>query len=154
MKNPLAILPQRSRLGISNIARAMAEMEHEMDRMIKSSLRTPAGVESIGFAPICNIKENDKEYIVQFDIPGVKKDEIKIQLADNRITVSGERKEQKEEKDVRHFLSETYYGSFMRSFDLPREADESKVDALCEDGVLTIKIKKNVALKSKEIKIH
>jgi HSP20 family protein len=137
-----------------SLARTMAEMENEMDRWMQASGRWPEEMERLAFTPTCNFKENDKEYIVQFDIPGVKKDEVKIEIQNNRLTVSGERKERKEEKDAKHFLSEAYYGSFMRSFSLPAELDESKVDAHYEDGVLTIKVPKTAVTKAKEVKIQ
>lgn len=154
MRNPLSLLSPRSSLRMPSLARTMAEMENEMDRWMQASGRWPEEMESMAFSPTCNFKENDKEYIVQFDIPGVKKEEVKIEIQNNRLTVSGERKEKKEEKDAKHFLSEAYYGSFMRSFSLPAELDESKVDAHYEDGVLTIKVPKTAATKAKEVKIQ
>jgi HSP20 family protein len=137
-----------------SLVKAMAEMENEMDRWMQASGRWPEAVEGMAYTPTCNFKESDKEYILQFDIPGVKKDEVKIEIQNNRLTVSGERKDSKEEKDAKHFLAETYFGSFMRSFTLPTEVDENKVDAHYEDGVLTIKVSKTAISKTKEIKIH
>lgn len=154
MKNPLTLFPQRSRFRFPSLYKAMVEMESEMDRLMQSSFRWPEEAEGTSFAPTCNIRESDKEYIVQFDIPGVKKNEIKIELQNNRLTVSGERKERKEEKDSKHFLSEAFYGSFMRSFSLPTECDENKVDAQYEDGVLTVKIPKVASAKAKAIEVH
>lgn len=153
MKNPLALFPQRTGLRVPNLFKAMAEMENEMDRWMQAS-RWPEEVEGMAFSPTCNFKESDKEYIVQFDIPGVNKDDVKIEIQNNRLTVSGERKEKKEEKDAKHFLAEAYYGSFMRSFALPAEVDENKVDAHYEDGVLTVKVPKTATTKAKEVKIH
>lgn len=165
MKNPLATLPQKFRrrsasplssfgsLGALSPLRAIAELENEMDRWA-SSFSWPEEIEGIDFAPTCSFKENDKEYIVQFDIPGVKKEDVKIEIENNRLTVSGERDEKKEEKDARHFLSETYYGSFMRSFNLPTAVDENKVDAHYEDGVLTIRVAKTATSKAREVKIQ
>jgi HSP20 family protein len=154
MKNPLALFQQRNGLRVPSFLKAFAEMESEMDRMMQASMKWPEEVETLVFSPTCNFKENEKEYIMQFDIPGVKKEEVKIEMQNNRVTVSGERKEKKEEKDAKHFLSEAYYGSFLRSFTLPAEVDENKVDANYEDGVLTIKVPKLAITKAKEVKIH
>lgn len=158
MKNPLTtMLPQRIRsrsLSPLSPLRAFAELENEMDRLMQSSFAWPMEAEKFDFSPACNFKETNKEYIVQFDIPGVKKDDVKIEIENNCLVVNGERGEKKEEKDARHFLTETYYGSFMRSFNLPTSVDENKVDAHYEDGVLTITVPKLHTSKAKEVKIQ
>ncbi|MGZ3788382.1 MAG: Hsp20/alpha crystallin family protein [Bacteriovorax sp.] len=155
MKNPLTTIPQRlRRQGMFPALKSLNEMENEMDRFIQGSLGWPLEYEGFDFSPTCNVKETSKEYIVHFDIPGVKKDEIKIELDNNRLSVSGERKEKKEEKDSKSYFTESYYGSFMRSFTLPSTVDQSKVDASFEDGVLTVKVPKSQASTIKEIKIH
>ena len=154
MKNPLTILPQRLRARSLSPLRAMAEFENEMDRWMQGSLGLPEDSEKFDFSPACNFKESSKDFIVQFDIPGVKKGDVKIEIENNRLTVSGDRSEKKEEKDAKHYLSETYYGSFMRSFNLPTAVDENKVDAHYEDGVLTITVPKLHTSKAKEVKIQ
>ncbi len=154
MKNPLATMPQRLSRRMPSVFKAMTEMESEMERWMQSAGGWPAEYEGFDFAPSCNIKETAKEFVVQFDIPGVKKEEVKIEFENGRITVSGERKKSTEEKDEKHFLSETYFGSFMRSFTLPTAVDENKIDAKYESGVLTIALPKTQASKSKEVKIH
>jgi HSP20 family protein len=154
MKNPLAILPQTFRRRMPTALKAMAEMENEMNRLFQSSTAWPEEFESFDFSPACDLREDNKQYVAQFDIPGIKKDEVKIELENGRLTVSGERKDKKEEKDAKHYLSESYYGSFLRSFSLPSAVDEAKIDAHYEDGVLTIKIPKLATSKAKEIKIH
>lgn len=155
MKNPLNFFQQRSGGRFPSLYKAMAEMENEMDRILHASaVKWPEQVETFAFSPTCNFKENEKEYVIQFDVPGVKKEDVKIELQNNRVTIRGERKEEKEEKDAKSYLSESYYGSFMRSFALPAEIDENKVDAEYADGVLTIKIPKLAGAKPKEIKVH
>lgn len=154
MKNPLVSSPSRSlRQSMLPTLRSLADIENEMDRWMSGSL-LPESYEGYDFSPSCNVKETAKEYLVQFDIPGIKKEDVKIELDNNRLTVSGERKEKKEEKDSKSFFSESFYGSFMRSFALPKTVDEAKVDASYEDGVLTIKIPKTQTSNAKEIKIH
>lgn len=157
MKNPLTVLPQRLRRRAQGPFRAMAELENEMDRWMQGSLGSlawPIEAEGMGFSPACDFKESGKEYIVKFDIPGVKKDDVKIEIENNCLTVSGERSDTKEEKDARHFLTETSYGSFMRSFNLPAAVDENKVDAHYDAGVLTVTVPKLATSKAKEVKIQ
>jgi HSP20 family protein len=108
----------------------------------------------LNFVPTCDLKENNKEYIFKFDIPGVNKADIKIEVENNGLTVHGERIEQKEESDEKHHLSETYSGSFMRSFKIPHKFDEDNVDAAYKNGILTIKVPKVEHSKIKKIEIY
>ncbi len=158
MKNPLATLfPQGSHRRAPAALQAFREMENEMERWFRLSpfaLGWADDYKGFDFAPVCNINENGKGYTIQFDIPGIKKDDVKIEIENNRLTVSGERKMKKEDKDEKHFLSEASYGSFMRTFTLPSAVDDNKVSAHYEDGVLTIKIPKLETSKAKEVKVH
>ena len=163
MRNPLAVTPQKLRrqvasplstFGSLNPFRAIADLESEMDRWMQNSLAMPEVVSGYDFAPACDFAETSKEYVVRFDIPGIKKDDVKIEIENNRLTVSGERTDKIEEKDARSFLSETCCGAFMRSFTLPTSVDETKVDAHYENGVLTIKVPKAHLSKAREVKIQ
>lgn len=162
MKNPLTRTSRNRnpRLGIQrnwgaiSPLRAFADLENEMDRLMTSSFAWPEEFEGVDFSPPCNIRETEKEFIVEFDIPGIKKEDVKIEIENNRLSVSGERSDKREEKDSRHFLSETSYGSFMRSFQLPSQVDENKVDARYSEGVLTVTVPKTATTKSKEVKIQ
>lgn len=95
------------------------------------------------FTPQVDVSETEKAFELSFAIPGIKKDEIKIDLNEGQLTVSGERKfeEKKEEKNF-HSV-ETKYGSFSRSFHLPDNIDADKVEAKYEDGLLNITIAKD-----------
>lgn len=106
------------------------------------------------FSPACDVQETDSHYLMSFDVPGVSKDDIKIELLDNRLTVSGERKyESENDRERGHHVRERYYGSFQRSFTLPTTVDEAKVEANFKDGVLEIAVPKAEAAKSREIRI-
>lgn len=94
------------------------------------------------FSPRIDISETDKHIIVEAEIPGIKKEDIKITLQDNILTVKGEKKQEEEKKDKNFFRSERSYGSFSRSFTLPVEVNSDKVDAKCSDGTLVIKLEK------------
>lgn len=95
------------------------------------------------FTPQVDISETEKAFELSFAIPGIKKDEIKIDLNEGQLVVSGERKfeEKKEEKNF-HSV-ETRYGSFSRSFQLPDNINADKVEAKYEDGLLNIVIPKD-----------
>lgn len=158
MRNPfMSMLPQRIRRHPPSALLPFRDIENEMGRWLFQSpfsLNWPGEYEDFDFAPACNMTENGKEYTLQFDVPGIKKEDIKIELENNRLTVSGERRQKKEESDEKHFRSEVGYGSFMRSFTLPTAVDENKIDAQQENGVLTVKIPKATTTKAKEVKVH
>ncbi|UXX80316.1 Hsp20/alpha crystallin family protein [Reichenbachiella carrageenanivorans] len=95
------------------------------------------------FTPQVDISETDKAFELSFAIPGIKKEEIKIDLNEGQLIVSGERKFE-EKKDEKNFHTvETRYGSFSRSFHLPDNIDAGKVEAQYENGLLNISIPKD-----------
>ncbi len=102
------------------------------------------------FLPAIDIKENDKNLILNIEVPGVKKDDLKITLQDNILTIKGEKKKEKEEKDENVYRTERVFGAFERSFTLPVEVDSDNVDAKVIDGVLEIKLEKVQPKKPKE----
>ena len=97
---------------------------------------------SDSFSPKIDVSEDKNNITVTAEIPGVKKDNIKITLQDNILTVEGEKKKEKEEKDKNFYRSERAYGTFKRSFTLPVEVDSENVQAKFEDGMLHITLKK------------
>jgi HSP20 family protein len=94
------------------------------------------------FIPAVNTREANDAYFVEVDIPGVKKEDVKIDVEDNALRISGERKFPKGREDEDFYRVETLYGKFERVFSLPEDVDASKIEAEMEDGVLHIKIPK------------
>jgi len=90
------------------------------------------------FAPTIDISENEKSIILNAEIPGVPKENLKITLQDNIITIEGEKKKLSGENEKNHYREERSFGKFKRSFTLPVEVDSEKVDALFKNGVLEI----------------
>jgi len=106
-----------------------------------------------GRIPSVNITENKDEYNVSLAVPGMKKDDFKIDLSGNLLTVSCEKEEKKKGKDGQYSHEEYNYSSFTRSFTLPEDVDKENIDAHYEDGVLNIKLsKKEEARKIKTVK--
>jgi len=107
------------------------------------------------WSPLVDISEDDKEYLVKAEIPEMKKEDIKLNVQDDVLTVTGERKYEKEEKDKKYHRVERAYGSFIRSFTLPEDTDGSKVSAEYKDGVLKVHLPKSTNAKPKatEVKI-
>jgi HSP20 family protein len=90
--------------------------------------------------PAVNITEQNDKYLVSLAIPGMKRDDFKIDVDGNIITISSEKEESKEEKDKKYTRKEYNYSSFCRSFTLPDEINKEKIDARYEDGVLNISL--------------
>lgn len=157
MRNPLTVFSRRSDLPSRGPWKALADWENEMDRWFgnRSAFPNfPVLAEGFDFSPVADLQETDKEFILKMDIPGIKKDEVKIEVESNTLTVSGERKEEKEEKTAKRYYVESSYGSFMRSFNLPQAIDESKVRAEYLDGVLKVTVPKNGKSQAKTVAIQ
>jgi len=102
------------------------------------------------FSPKIDISENDKQIIIDAEIPGVTKDNLKITLQDNILTIEGEKKKVTEEKEKTFYREERSYGKFKRSFTLPVEVNSDNVDAKFENGMLQVKLDKIEAKEKKE----
>ena len=105
------------------------------------------------WAPLVDITEDDKEYLIKAELPEVKKDAVKVTVENGVLTITGERKFEKEEKGRKYHRVECAYGNFVRSFTLPDDADTNKVNAEFKDGVLKVHVTKNEAAKPKQIEV-
>ena len=103
--------------------------------------------------PLVDVTEDDKEYLVKAELPEVKKDEIKVTVQNGALTISGERKIEKEEKGRKYHRIERAYGSFERSFTVPEDADANKITSEFKDGLLTVHLPKAPAAKPKTIEV-
>jgi HSP20 family protein len=113
-----------------------------IDRFFSDSLARTGG-SSYSFVPKVDILENEKGYEINVAVPGLSKEDFKIDLNDNFLTVSGERKFSKEKKENNLHVVETQYGNFSRSFALPENVDASKINATYNNGILEITIPKD-----------
>ncbi|WP_413560502.1 Hsp20/alpha crystallin family protein [Bdellovibrio sp. HCB209] len=111
---------------------------------------TPAAREMVDFTPSVDIAETEAAYIVATDLPGFKKEDIKIEMADNVLTISGERI--KEAGDKKY--SERSWGKFQRTFSLPVHVAADKIEASYKDGVLEVTLPKAENAKSRSIKVQ
>ncbi|MEK6525900.1 MAG: Hsp20/alpha crystallin family protein [Nitrospirota bacterium] len=105
------------------------------------------------WAPLVDITEDDKEYLIKAELPEVKKEDVKLTAHDDVLTITGERKYEKEEKGKKYHRVERAYGSFERSFTLPEDADEGKIAAEFKDGVLKVHLPKSEKAKPKSIEV-
>jgi HSP20 family protein len=105
------------------------------------------------WSPLVDIMEDEKEYLIKVELPEMKKEEVKLTVENDVLTISGERKCAKEEKGEKHHRIERAYGSFLRSFSLPEDADGSKVSADYKDGILRVHLPKSEKAKPKAIEV-
>ncbi|MBK5278901.1 MAG: Hsp20/alpha crystallin family protein [Bacteroidia bacterium] len=111
-----------------------------VDRFFNESIARTGGS---AFVPKVDVIENTNAYEIHFAVPGLNKDDFKIELNDNYLTVSGERKLSNEKKDQNFHSVETQYGSFSRSFNLPENVDATKINAKYNNGILELNIPKD-----------
>ena len=105
------------------------------------------------WSPLVDITEDDKEYLIKAELPDMKKEDVRLTVENEVLAISGERKFEKEEKGKKYHRIERAYGSFVRSFSLPEDADGSKVTADFKDGMLHVHLPKSQKAKPKAIEI-
>ncbi len=128
----------------------------ELEKRLLGAIEVPSkGEKEVvnAFVPTVNTREDENAYVVEVDLPGVKKEDIKVNIDQEKrtLTVSGERKFKEEVKKEDYYKIESSYGKFMRTFSLPENVDAENIDAKTEDGVLHITLPK-VKKEEKEVK--
>ena len=120
------------------------ELTQEMDRLLETAH---------GWQPSCEVTEEQDHYLLSLEMAGVPKDQIKIEVIENQLVVSGERKYNERKKENGFSYTERKYGKFQRSFNLPVGLDSEKIEADCQDGILRILVPKSETAKPRQIKI-
>ena len=105
------------------------------------------------WTPPVDIQETEKEYVVKADLPDVRKEDVKVEIDDDVLTVEGERRQEKEEKTKRFHRTERAYGKFVRRFAMPTHVDGTAVKAEFKDGVLNVHLPKTEAAKQRAIEV-
>lgn len=131
------------------------EMDLFFDDLIPFSwARDNRGKELGSWLPSSDITEDESEYQIRLDIPGMEKEDIKVNFQDGRITITGERKMEEDEEKKDYIRRERYQGSFYRSFTLPEAVKDDKIQATFKDGVLKLVVPKAEIVKPKSIKVN
>ena len=137
--------------------RTIRRLEREMDRMLEDfpiyASRGLQSREGIEFMPACEVEETNHHYLVSFDLPGVSKSELHVEVIGNELVVSGERKQERKEESEGKYFTERQHGRFQRSFTLPSEISAEKLEANYQDGVLRIAIPKSPGAKRHQVSI-
>jgi len=137
--------------------RELEDVSNRLNRLFGRSLaRTESGSDTLAmndWTPSTDISETDTAYLIKAEIPGVNREDVKVTLQDGMLTIRGERRQEKEEKDKKFHRIERTYGSFVRSFRMPDDADESAIKAEFKDGMLNVTLGKSEKAKPKAIEV-
>jgi HSP20 family protein len=137
--------------------RSMMNVRDEMDRILEDFMgRTQRSGEAFegDWYPAMDISETDKDVVASIELPGLNKDDIKVNVQNDVLSVSGEKKQEKTEASENVHRVERTYGSFRRTVRLPVEVDSGKVKASYKDGLLKVTLPKVESKKPKEIPIQ
>ena len=138
-------------------SRELEDVSNRLNRIFgHSTARAESGQEMLAVAdwsPSIDISETDAAYLIKAEIPGVKKEDVKVTIQDGMLTIQGERKMEKEEKGKKFHRVERSYGSFVRSFRIPDNANENSVKAEFKDGMLNVTLAKSAKAKAKSVNV-
>lgn len=137
--------------------RELEDVSNRLNRIFgRTASRAESSREMLGMAdwtPSVDISETDTAYLIKGEIPGVKKEDVKVTIQDGMLTIQGERKMEKEEKGKKFHRVECSYGSFVRSFPVPEDADENQVKADFKDGMINVTLTKSAKAKTKAVNV-
>ena len=139
-------------------ARELQSIQQEMNRLFGTFFDSPAGAGDGGalrrWIPAMDLTEEDDRYVLRADLPGVREDEVHVELEDNVLTISGERKSEHEERKEGLYRLERASGSFSRSLTLPEGIDPESIQARFEKGVLEVRVPKPEERKPRRVEIN
>jgi len=144
-------VPQLSNWSSSD---RLASLRDEVNRLFDFSWPSRDSGLFSGWSPALDVFDDKDNLVVKVELPGLNKDAINISLDKGVLTISGERKQERESKEGESFRSERYFGKFQRSVTLPTPVDGSKVSASYKDGVLTVDLPKVEEAKPKQIAVN
>ena len=152
----MKILPWRAKETDLDLFEDLGDFQREMNRLFDVTFHRPlkAGNGGVLGAPAIDILDEKDQIKVKADLPGMKKEEIEVNLENDILTIQGEKKEEKEIKEKNFIRSERYCGAFYRAFNLPANVDASKANAVYQDGVLEITLPKKEGAKPKQVKVE
>src|SRR5438552_8565374 len=136
--------------------REFSTLQDRMNRLFRETQGNSQDESLIGssFAPAVDVYEDEHNVTLKIEVPGIDEKDIDVRIENNTLTVHGERKIEKEEKEENFRRVERQYGSFTRSFTLPSSVDSGQVSAHYDNGVLKIKLAKKAEAKPKQIKVN
>jgi len=142
---------ESKRLAVRRPENSVDDLYDQMERMFDQfltdpfSMAAPHGTSLYGgsFVPRVDVSENDKQVTVKAEVPGLDEDNLQLSFAKGVLTIFGEKRVEREEKDSRYFRMERAYGSFRRAIEMPCEVEEDNITATFKKGVLTVVLPKS-----------
>jgi HSP20 family protein len=137
--------------------REVASMQNRLNSLFQEYNRGTEGnpdVTAASFAPAVDVYEDEHKLVLNLEVPGVKQEDLDVQVEKNTLTVRGERKFEKDQKEQNFHRIERRYGTFYRSFALPSTVDTENIQAAYENGVLKLELAKKAEAKPKQIKVN
>jgi HSP20 family protein len=128
------------------------EMDGLFDRFFR--LRNGNGISDWSYEPQVNVAEHENGYEITAELPGMKPEDFSVEVKDDELWITGEKKEEHEEKDRTYHRVERRYGEFRRVIPLATKVDSEHIDAQYKDGVLTVKLPKSETAKPKRITVN
>lgn len=150
------LLPDKWRNSLDQLREELSDLlSRWMRRDNHGDFPVPVSEFSWGLSlPRVNVSEDDDEILVTAELPGMDKDDFKVEIVGSRLTIRGERRHEREKKDRHYHYSEIAYGSFSRCVQLPAEVDADKAKAEYKHGVLTLRLPKLESAKARRIPVR
>jgi len=149
-RSPAQFLPKLA----GSAGSVFTPIQREFDRLFDQLGNGWAALSEVDLAPRMDIRDTKDGLEISVELPGLTRDDVKIAIEDEVLTISGEKETEKETKEEDYRLSERTYGAFSRSVALPRSVDAEKIKATMKDGVLKLTAPKNGTAKTKAIEIQ
>ncbi len=148
-------LVRRKNPAVTNRDTGLDHLQRNINRLFDLDWDFDRDLELFGGmgAPAIDLVEEQDNFVVTCDLPGVNKDDLDISVSGNALTIKGEKKDAREEKEGRYYRRETWSGSFQRTITLPETVDPNRIDAEMKNGVLTLTLPKREEVKPRQIDI-
>ncbi len=151
MSNRSLVPVGRDRTGLS--AHPLSLLQQEIDRLFDGFARNLSGRVAGALMPNMDMSESDKEIEITAELPGLEEKDVQLNVADNILTIRGEKKDEREEKDKDYHLLERSYGSFMRAVELPPGVDPDSIKAVIAKGVLKVTVPRPAPSQARKIEV-
>ena len=134
--------------------REVVALQNRFNTLFRDLNEGEGTLTTASFIPAVDVYEDEKKVVLKLEVPGIEEKDLDVSVENNTLTVKGERKFEKEEKEENFHRIERRYGSFFRSFSLPTSVDTENVQANYEAGVLKLELHKKASAQPKQIKIN
>ena len=154
-KTGTQIAPLRGFRGVSvNPLRELFDLQRGINQLFDANLEVPReNVALKAWTPAVDIYEDENAFLIKLELPEINRDDVKVSLNENTLSISGERRVENEEKRENYHRVERSYGQFYRSFTLPPNVDAAAINAQFKDGVLRLTLPKREEAKPKQIEV-